>query len=126
MVRDVDGVTVVLQPGLALSGHVAVETGTGASPTLNRLMISVEPNRTTDRRRAFQPPPALVDANGDFLIRGVFPGRYRLSIAEGAPSGYAIRSAVFGGQDIMDLPLRLTGDDKPAEAWSRSQIAPRK
>jgi len=112
--RDVDGVTVVLQPGLTLAGHVAVETGTGASPTLNRLMISVEPIGQQIAGERFQPPPALVDANGDFVIRGVFPGRYRLSIAEGAPSGYAIRSAVFGGQDIMDLPLRLTGDDKPA------------
>jgi protocatechuate 3,4-dioxygenase beta subunit len=110
--HDLDGVTIVLQPGLTVSGHVVAESGTGASPNLGRLMLAVEQVGQSMAGERFDPPPALVDANGDFVIRGVFPGRYRLAIADGAPSGYMIGSAVFGGQDIMDLPFRLTTDDK--------------
>jgi protocatechuate 3,4-dioxygenase beta subunit len=112
--RDLDGVGLVLQPGLTVSGHVTADAGSGAPPNLSRLMIAVEQMAQSPTGDRTTPPPAAVDANGDFVIRGVFPGRYRIAIAEGAPAGYAIRSAIFGGRDVMDQPLVLGADDRPA------------
>jgi hypothetical protein len=60
------------------------------------------------------PPPAAVDAAGRFTIRGVMPGRYTIAVAAGAPAGYTMRSAVFGGQDVLDVPFELTGQDQPS------------
>jgi len=112
--REIDGIALMLQPGLTISGHVVAESGAGAPPDLGRVMIGVEQvgqSLTGDRT---DPPPAIVDANGEFTIRGVSPGRYRLTLAGGAPAGYDIRSAIFGGRDVMDQPLILGGDDRPA------------
>jgi protocatechuate 3,4-dioxygenase beta subunit len=112
--HDLEGVSLVLQPGLTISGHVLAETGSGAPPNLGRLMIAVERVGQSPNGDRTTPPPAVVDANGDFAVRGVFPGRYRIALAEGAPAGYAIRSAIFGGRDVMDQPLVLGADDRPA------------
>jgi hypothetical protein len=57
------------------------------------------------------PPPAPVDASGRFTIRGLMPGRYRIAAAGGVPPGYTLRSAVFGGQDVLDIPFELTGSE---------------
>jgi hypothetical protein len=45
---------------------------------------------------------------GRFTIKGVSPGRYRLTVMGGMPSGHSLASAVFGGQDILDIPLEMT------------------
>lgn len=112
--HDLDGVALALQPGLTISGHVVIDNASGAPPNLARLIIGVEPVGQPLIGDRLAPPPAAVNANGDFIIRGVFPGRYRLAIAEGAPAGYAIQSALFGGRDVMDQPLTLGADDRPA------------
>lgn len=112
--RDVIDVPVTLQPGATVQGRVVFESSTGAPPSAARLTMTlamVGPHVTGDR---IEPPPAAVDANGQFTIRGVFPGRYRLAVAGGAPSGYTLKSAVFGGQDVLDLPFELTGVERPA------------
>jgi hypothetical protein len=77
-------------------------------------MIGVEQVGQSLTGERMSPPPAILDANGDFVIRGVFPGRYRLALAGGAPAGYAIESAIFGGRDAMDQPLVLGSDDRVA------------
>ncbi len=112
--RDLEGIALSLRAGLTVSGRVVADQGSGAPPNLNRLMIAVEPvgQSLTGERNTLL--PAVVDANGDFVIRGIFPGRYRLALAGGAPAGYAIQSAVFGGRDVIDQPLVLDADDRAA------------
>jgi hypothetical protein len=52
-----------------------------------------------------------VTADGQFTIRGVFPGRYRVVPSSGVPAGFLIESATFGGRDVLDFPLEV----KPGE-----------
>ena len=102
-----------LQPGITISGHVTTE-GTGAPPNLARLMLGVQSVGQHPSGQDVNPAPVLVDANGDFVILGVMPGKYRIAISSGAPSGYIIQSAIFGGRDVLDVPFVLTGNEQPA------------
>jgi hypothetical protein len=111
--RDVIDVPLVLQPGATVSGRVVFEGGTGAPPNTNRLSLTLAMVGQHFTGDEIAPPPAAVDATGQFTIRGVFPGRYRLAVSAGAPAGYALKSAVFGGQDVLDIPFDLTGAERP-------------
>jgi hypothetical protein len=112
--RDTGDVAVSLQAGMTVTGHVVAESGAGAAPNLSRLSFTLDHVGRHLSGQDVDPPPASVDANGDFVIRGVMPGRYRIAIAGGAPAGYTIRSAVFGGQDVLDVPLQFTGSERPS------------
>jgi hypothetical protein len=57
------------------------------------------------------PPPASLDAEGRFTIRGAAPGIYRVVPSSGVPPGFTIKSAVFAGRDVLDFPIEV----KPGE-----------
>lgn len=109
--REFAGAQLVLQPGMTVSGQVVLEGGAGAPPNLTRMSLNVAPVGLQAFGDMAMPPPAPVDANGRFTIRGIMPGRYRIAAAGGVPSGYTLRSAVFGGQDVLDIPFELTGTE---------------
>jgi protocatechuate 3,4-dioxygenase beta subunit len=111
--RDAAEVALSLQAGMTVSGHVVAETSVGAPPNLSLLSLTLEHVGQHISGQNVTPPPAVVDDKGDFVIRGVFPGRYRLVMAA-APAGYTIRSALFGGVDVLDAPLQLTGNERPS------------
>ena len=53
---------------------------------------------------------ALSDANGDFLIRGLFPGKYSLRVTPHDPAGsYSLVSAALGEQEARVDGFDLTG-----------------
>jgi hypothetical protein len=56
-------------------------------------------------------PQAQVEPGGRFTLTGVMPGRYLLRVSTGA-----LKSAMVGGQDILDFPLELTGDRSVTDA----------
>lgn len=104
--RNQTDLRLLLQPGLTVSGQIAFETGAPAA-NVSRLTVGLTP--VAGLGDFAQTGPASVDANGQFTVRGVIPGRYRLSILAGLPAGYHPYSAVFGGQDILDVPLEIDG-----------------
>jgi len=112
--RDQPNVAVTLQQGMTVSGRVVFEGGLAAS-ALTKLSVTLIPaagppilgNDDTD------PTPGPVDATGQFTIRGVMPGRYSMEVVAGAPAGFEIKSAVFGGVDILDVPMALGGNEQP-------------
>lgn len=113
--RDQSQIQLVLHPGLSISGRVVFEGANAPPPNLTRMSLTVTPvglPRMTGDVHA--PPPAAVDAAGRFAIRGVMPGRYTIAVAGGALDGFVLRSAVFGGQDVLDVPFELTGQDHPS------------
>jgi hypothetical protein len=59
--------------------------------------------------------PAAVESTGRFSIKGVTPGRYKLQVMGGMPSGFILSSAVFNGQDILDIPLEISGVAPPGD-----------
>jgi hypothetical protein len=106
--RDLPDVQLVLQSGTTLSGRVEVEaTGGTQVPNLAKLMVSVK-GVGQQVASNWEPGAAAVDADGRFTIHGVLPGRYRV-IVTGVPSSFALRSAIFGAQDVLDSLLGLTG-----------------
>ena len=104
--RNQTDVQLILQPGLTVSGQVTVEAG-GQSTSLSRMTVNLQAVGALGDFTQTNPSP--VDANGQFTIRGVTPGLYRLAVAAGLPAGYVLQSAVFGGQDILDVPMEIDG-----------------
>jgi hypothetical protein len=104
--RNQSDLQLFLQPGLTVSGQVTIEDGaTGVN--LSRVTLNLTSvNATGDFA---QSAPAAVEANGQFTLRGVTPGSYRLTAMAGLPAGYTLASAIFGGQDILDAPLEIDG-----------------
>ena len=99
-----------LQRGMAVSGTVAFD-GVAAPADLTRVRVMV--THAADGSGAIQAPTreAPVDATGRFTIRGVVPGRYRVSASGGLPAVSVLESAPFGGRDALDFFL----DVRPGE-----------
>jgi uncharacterized protein (DUF2141 family) len=108
-------IQMVLQPGLSISGRVVFEGASSPPASLTRMSLTVTPvglpRMTSDAQAA---PPAAVDASGRFTIRGVLPGRYTIAVAGGAPDGFVLRSAMFDGRDVLDIPFEIGPQDQPA------------
>jgi Carboxypeptidase regulatory-like domain len=108
--QNISGLTLTLQQGLSVSGRVVVEPGTLPPPALNRVRISMaavlNPGEMTLGSSA-----ATADANGQFSIEGVTPGRYKLmaSLPGQRPDapGWVAKSAILDGQDTLDFPATL-------------------
>ncbi|HXT68408.1 MAG TPA: carboxypeptidase regulatory-like domain-containing protein [Vicinamibacterales bacterium] len=105
--RNLTDLQLSLQPGLTVSGQVTTENG-DSSVNLSRMTLNLSPVGGVGGDFA-QAIPGTVDANGQFTIRGVTPGRYRLTAMAGMPAGHVLQSAAFGGQDILDFPLEIDG-----------------
>jgi uncharacterized protein (DUF2141 family) len=109
--RDVGDISLMLRSGSTVSGSVQFEAASGPPPTATRLLLTVTPVGHSLFGENAPLVPATVDAQGRFTIRGLPPGRYRLAVSGGAPGGYALKSAVFGGMDVLDFPLEVNGND---------------
>lgn len=108
--RDLSNVMLSLQQGVSVSGQITFEGTTQPPPTdLTRMRVSMSP---------VGPNPfggsgsAQVDAAGRFTIASVPPGRYRLN-ATGA-AGWLAESANIGGQDALDFPFEIKGNQNVA------------
>lgn len=109
--EDIDGVVVTLQRGLRISGHFDFE-GALARPTgagLDQVPISIEP---ADPGSGFvmPSPAARADSSGRFTTVGIPPGRYFVRV-RGSPVGWMFKTATYGGRDVADAPLDLSGND---------------
>jgi hypothetical protein len=119
---DLKGVTLALRPGMTFAGRVVFE-GTSA-PVTDMTHVRVGLNPMTNDGIAFNVPQRAIAANGTFTLTGVTPGRYRpiTSIlnppsqpgAPPAPSGqspWRLKSALWQGRDLLDLPLEIHPDE---------------
>ena len=107
--RPLTNVVLSLQRGFDVSGTFAFDGTPPLPPDLSRIRVQLTPVAT-----------AGVDAGagssatytaGRFTLKGVTPGRYRLS-ASGLPSGWMLQSAVFGGRDVLDTMLEVKPGDE--------------
>jgi hypothetical protein len=108
--EDMAGLSLVLQPGMTVSGRVVFD-GKTAAPDVKQTRIfltNATPNRTT-----FGVPGAQIAENGTFTIEGVAPGHYRFSTAiapagaAGSTPGWTLKSAMVDGRDALDTPLEV-------------------
>jgi hypothetical protein len=106
----VSGVALSLHRGMTVSGSVQFDGP--ATPDFTKLRLTMAPAGESSQRVEGQAVrDVTVDADGRFTIIGVLPGRYRVVPSSGVPPGFLIESAMFGGRDVLDLPL----DVKPGE-----------
>jgi len=130
--QDVSDVTLTLQPGLTISGRLAFDSGSAQPPAdLASARVNLSP---VDGQQPMGPQPAQqVDANGNFTLTGIVPGRYSLRAniggggrAAGAGGGFVdaagaapttqstpiwtMKSAMVNGRDALDFPLDIEPD----------------
>ena len=108
--EHVRGLSLSLEPGLTISGQVRFE-GTTLKPPADLKSIRVTATPAEVRGSvAFAPGGVTVGTDGRFSIRGVTPGRYRMTAAfpgSGRPGGWLLKSVMTGGQDSLDAPFTL-------------------
>ncbi len=122
-VEDVplDRVSVVLKPGLVMSGHVVFKRAPGKPPPgkLDAIRVIVE---SADGRQLANSPITRLSVDGGFETVGFPPGRYVISVK--APPEWSLLSVSIGGrlspsaeievgdQNVPDVVVTLT--DRPA------------
>jgi len=110
--RGVNDVALHLQPGLSVSGSVVFDGPTPAS--FANLSVSLDPIGPLPVELPFS-HPVKVDANGQFTIRGLVPGRYRVLSQAGK---MMLTSALFGNREALDDLLEI----KAGELTPRGQL----
>jgi hypothetical protein len=105
-------VSLNLQRGMTVSGSVAFHGPSSGPIDPSKLRVTVAPvDDAGFRAEGMVVRDVAVTADGQFTIRGVIPGRYRVVPSAGVPPGFLIESAMFAGRDALDFPL----DVKPGE-----------
>jgi hypothetical protein len=112
--ENVSGVTVTLQPGMTISGRIAVEAvGIDPidAPDLTMARLSLESVATTGGLKMGGAFPT-VDASGHFSLTGVVPGRYRLTASlSSSKRNWTAKSAMIKGHDVLDVPFDVAPNE---------------
>jgi hypothetical protein len=110
--EDIEGLSLVLQPGMTVSGQIRFEATSRTPPSdLSQVSVRLMPPPSATGI-SMGVPPAQANADGSFSFRGVGPGSYILTASgpgmnpAGRPAPeWILRSAIIGGRDILDMPM---------------------
>ena len=108
--RPLSNLVLPLRKGYDVSGTFGFEGTPPQPPELSRVRVQLQPMGAGAENA---PVTSGTYTAGKFTLRGVTPGRYRLT-ASGLPSGWTLKSATFGGRDVLDTMLDVTGGDELA------------
>ena len=103
-----DNLVITLQEGITVTGHLTVDsaaTGTAANLALMRVSLA----RQGAGQAAGVIPHGVADASGRFVLNGVTPGSYILTVA--GPGGWTAKSVIVGGKDALDFGLHVRGSE---------------
>lgn len=100
---NLENVTITLGTGFGQSGKVRVDGQTQVGVQ----MLSVMLQPAESGIAGLSGSSARVDTEGNFVLAGVYPGRYLLRVS--APSNLYVKSQRLGGEDVLETPLDLTG-----------------
>lgn len=114
---DIEGITIHLNPGVPLQGHVRTEetayapkprsgstgNGDGGLP-LNSLRVVLRP----DVQTSIGASATSVSKTGEFSFSNLLNLLYRLEVAR-VPEGYFLKSAKLNGQELLEKGLDLRG-----------------
>ena len=111
-----------LRPGMTVSGRVVFEGMSPPVTDLTRVRVGFSP--LTNDGLAFSVPQRPSSGTGTFVVSGITPGRYRpmTSIVNAAPppgtpitpsaqSPWRLKSALWQGRDLLDVPLEVHPDE---------------
>lgn len=114
--EPIGGLTLVLQPGVTLSGNITVESSGTPAPT-DYSVFRVEapeldplPGGGTGRGGPFG--GRGVEQNGSFAITNLLPGWHYIRVAGGGVQGqgqasWTVKAINVGGQDVADSAVEL-------------------
>ena len=97
---DITGLTLLLQPGVKMSGRVEFTNLSGNRPT-GRHLVTPQPIRA-DTWRTIQ---AVVQPDGTFRTGGDPPGRYILNVT--SPPGWFWQTITLNGRPVLDDIVEL-------------------
>lgn len=102
--QEITGITLVMQPGVIVSGQVLFDGFGQPRPTdLRRVRLTLAPGADGSENGVSSVSTNL-DADGRFRFVGVVPGQYRIR-AGGSVSGWWPKSALAAGRDALDFML---------------------
>ncbi len=108
--QDVADVAIRLQPGMSVSGQVVLK-GSAVNPPPDFSRVAVRLGSPSTVPLVGGPAAVMVNADGTFKIDGVMPGSASLAVTlptqAGANSPWFVRSAMYAGWDLMDVPLEV-------------------
>lgn len=110
----VEGVTVRLQPAMAMAGEIEMEAAAdgGAAMPQGQMKVQLMQN-SPGPFFGMLPPAATVAEDGTFAIQGVIPGTYEVNV-QGRPWPSYIQSLRLGDRDIQGTEIQIsTGDAGP-------------
>jgi protocatechuate 3,4-dioxygenase beta subunit len=107
---DLDGITITVGATGSISGRIQIRpSGVDSAIRFESLRVQlrseIENGAGTNR-----PDSGAVKSDGTFLMKGVPPGEYRLSVM-GIPAGSYVKEARYGQTDVLNTPLRFSGND---------------
>lgn len=115
---DIQGLTLVLEPGTSVSGRVTFESTTPMSGDPPRVSV-----RLANQTGALGGGVATAGSNGTVTLPPVAPGRYRLTAIVLGPSGidyaWLLKSARLGGRDVTDAVFEV----RPQESIGALAVA---
>ena len=119
--RDLEDVALVLKPAATLAGRLHVEGANNAKWDVTQAEISLirEPNRLglpnmteLGASRSTQQRNGVPVEDGNFVLRGVAQGDYRVQVT-GIPANAYVKAARLGAVDVLRSGLRI---DEPPTA----------
>jgi hypothetical protein len=99
---NVENVTITLGTGFDVPGKVRVDGQTQVG--VQMLSVFLQP---ADSSVGGSVQSAKVDTEGNFVLSGIWPGRYLLRVS--APANLYVKSQRLGSDDVLETPLDLTG-----------------
>jgi hypothetical protein len=103
---DVEGVTLVLSPGVSVAGRLRVEGQEVSSVDgYDRIRIQLRPTNNTNPGLV-RPQP--LNADGSFTLENVTPGEYRIVANTPRPDMY-LKDARLDSTDILSQPWVVSG-----------------
>ncbi len=114
--RPVTGVTISLEAGRSVSGHVVFD-GVAKLPDLThaRITVSLAAGPSASAGPPVPVRSAQVNADLRFTITGITPGTYILR-ANAPGAGWSTKSSLVNGQDTLDIPIEITGEHDLSDA----------
>jgi hypothetical protein len=107
---DVNGVVITLVPGLTVSGRVTFDATTAAVPADPRA-LSVRLVQVSTGAVTLGLPVGQLNPDGTFVVEGVVPGSYRVSVGMPVRTGslptWTVRHVMHEGRDVADFPLEV-------------------
>jgi hypothetical protein len=115
--QNIEGLTLMLLPGVTLSGNITVESSGTPSPADYSVFRVAVPDadplpgggRGGGGRGAFG-SDGRVEKNGSFTITGLQPGRHFVRVTGGGTQNggqWTLKSVLVGGADVADLPFEI-------------------